>query len=63
MLYYLGQNGIDPYDQVYTDRVAMKITVETDRADGILKGLTALSAGKVKLDTLEEGFYPLRCEQ
>ena len=63
VLYFLGQNGIDPYDQVYTDRVAMKITVETDRADGILKGLTSLSAGKVKLDTLEEGFYPLRCEK
>lgn len=63
VLYYLGQNEIAPYDQAYTDRVAMKITVESDRADEILKGLTALSAGKVKLDTVEEGFYPLSCEQ
>ena len=36
VLYYLGQNGIDPRDQAYTDRVAMKITVETDRADEIV---------------------------
>ena len=63
VLYYLGQKEIAPYDQTYTDRVAMKITVESDRADEILKGLTALSAGKVKLDTVEEGFYPLSCEQ
>ena len=41
----------------------MKITVETDRADEIVRGLTALSAGKVKLDTLEEGFYPLKCSE
>ena len=59
VLYYLGQQQIEPYDQAYTDRVAMKITVEADRADEILKGLTSLSAGKVKLDTLAEGFYPL----
>ena len=63
VLYFLGQQEIEPYDQVYTDRVAMKITVESNRADAVLSGLTALSAGKVGLDTLEEGFYPISYEQ
>ena len=59
-LYYLGQMEIEPYDQVYTDRVSLTITVEADRAETILNGLTALSAGKVVLETLDEGFYPVR---
>ena len=60
VLYYLGQMEIEPYDQVYTDRVSLTITVEADRAETILNGLTALSAGKVVLETLDEGFYPVR---
>lgn len=60
VLYYLGQLEIKPYNQIYTDRVSLTITVEEDRADTVLRGLTALSAGKVILETLDEGFYPVR---
>ena len=59
VLYYLKQNKIDPYDQAYTDRVSLCITVEHERADAVTAGLVALSAGKVIITELDDGFYPL----
>jgi uncharacterized YigZ family protein len=59
VLYYLRQNRIEPYDQAYTDRVSLCITVEHERADSIMAGLTALSGGKVIMIELDDGFYPL----
>ena len=59
VLYYLKQNRIDPYDQAYTDRVSLCITVEHERADAVTAGLVALSAGKVIITELDDGFYPL----
>ena len=59
VLYYLRQNRIEPYDQAYTDRVSLCITVEHERADSIMAGLTALSGGKVVMIELDDGFYPL----
>ena len=59
VLYYLKQNKIDPYDQAYTDRVSLCITVEHERADAVTAGLVPLSAGKVMITELDDGFYPL----
>lgn len=59
VLYYLRQQKIDPYDQVYTDSVSFMITVREDEADQICEGLTALSGAKAELITVEEGFFPL----
>lgn len=63
ILYYLKQQKLTPADQVYTDRVTMKITVEEERAQQIIDGLVSLSGGKADLSTLEEGFYPLSVER
>jgi putative IMPACT (imprinted ancient) family translation regulator len=63
VLYYLKQNRIDPYDQAYTDRVSLCITVEHERADAVTAGLVALSAGKVIITELDDGFYPLPAVQ
>ena len=63
VLYYLKQNRIDPYDQAYTDRVSLCITVEHERADAVTAGLVALSAGKVVITELDDGFYPLPAVQ
>ena len=63
VLYYLKQNKIDPYDQAYTDRVSLCITVEHERADAVTAGLVALSAGKVIITELDDGFYPLPAVQ
>ena len=63
VLYYLKQNRIAPYDQVYSDRVSLKITVEEDRADGVVEDLVSLSKGTVRIQTLETGFFPIDVEK
>ena len=62
VLYYLKQQKITPYDQVYTDKVSLMITVREEEADRICCGLTALSGAAAELLTVEEGFYPLEVE-
>ena len=62
VLYYLKQQKITPYDQVYTDKVSLMITVREEEADRICGGLTALSGAAAELLTVEEGFYPLQIE-
>ena len=59
VLYYLKQQKVTPYDQVYTDKVSFMITVREDRADQICDGLTALSGATAEIITVEEGFFPL----
>ena len=59
VLYFLRQEKIAPYDQTYTDRVSLKIRVETARADEIVDKLVALSGGTVSIIELGEGFFPL----
>ena len=59
VLYFLRQEKIAPYDQTYTDRVSLKIRVETARADEIVDKLVALSGGTVSINELGEGFFPL----
>ena len=63
VLYYLKQNRIAPYDQAYSDRVSLKITVEEDRADAVVADLVSLSKGTVKIQTLETGFFPIDIEE
>ena len=58
-LYYLRQQKIEPYDQVYTDRVSFMLTVREETADQICGGLTALSGATAQLITIDEGFFPL----
>lgn len=62
ILYYLRQQKIEPYDQVYTDRVSLRITIETDRADTVAAGITSLSGNKVNTTVIEEGFFPIAAD-
>ena len=57
--YYLKQQKVAPYDQVYTDKVSFMLTIAQDRADQICEGLTSLSGGKAEILEVEEGFFPL----
>ncbi len=59
VLYYLKQQKIEPYDQVYTDKVSFMLTIREDRTDAVCDGLTALSGASAELITIEEGFFPL----
>ena len=63
VLYFLGQEKITPYDQTYTDKVSLTITVEAAVADVVMEKLTSLSGGKAEILVLDEGFYPLSAEQ
>ena len=54
VLYYLRQQKVTPYDQVYTDKVSFMLTIAQDRADQICEGLTSLSGGKAELGPLPE---------
>ena len=58
-LYYLRQQRIDPYDQVYTDSVSFMITVREEAAEQICSGITALSGATAQIITVDEGFFPL----
>ncbi len=60
LLYYLREASIEPYEQEYTENVAMKITVEAERAEEICAGITSLTGGAARMETVEEGFYPLK---
>lgn len=62
VLYYLKQQKVTPYDQVYTDKVSLMITVREDHADQICGGLTALSGAAAEIIVVEEGFFPLDVE-
>ena len=59
VLYYLKQQKVAPYDQVYTDKVSFMLTIAQDRAGQICEGLTSLSGGKAEILEIEEGFFPL----
>ena len=59
VLYYLRQQKVTPYDQVYTDNVSFMLTVSCERADAICDGLIALSGGSAEIIDVEEGFFPL----
>lgn len=59
LLYCLRQKKIDPYEQTYTDKVTMKITVEEDKADALLSELALRTNGTAQARTLEEGFFLL----
>ena len=63
VLYFLGQEKITPYDQTYTDKVSLTITVEAAVADVVMEKLTSLSGGKAEILVLDEGFYPRSAEQ
>ena len=62
VLYYLRQQKVTPYDQVYTDNVSFMLTVSCERADAICDGLIALSGGSAEIIDVEEGFFPLEVD-
>lgn len=63
VLYFLGQEKITPYDQTYTDKVSLTITVEAGDAGAVTEKLISLSGGKAEILVLDEGFYPLSAEK
>lgn len=59
LFYYLRQEKIEPYDQSYTDKVTMKITIRENNADSLLQDITVLTNGTAQVQTVEKVFFPL----
>ena len=59
VLFYLRQNGLEPGDQTYTDKVQLTVTVEESGADRFLKEMTALSSGRIVPQEAARGLLPV----
>ena len=59
VLFYLRQNGLEPGDQTYTDKVQLTVTVEESGADRFFKEITALSSGRIVPQEAARGLLPV----
>ncbi len=59
ILYYLRQEGIEPADQIYTDKVTLVLVIEETRAGQVMEKITALTNGTARIEQEPSGFYPL----
>lgn len=57
ILYALGCKGIEPTNSEYTDIVKLEILFPAEWKEELLKEFTEVSAGKAKIDILEEIYY------
>lgn len=59
ILYYMGQQGLVQESSEYTDKVRIVVLVPGEEASHFCKEVTELTAGRSKLEVLEEVFYPV----
>lgn len=59
ILYFMGQQGLTQESSEYTDKVRIIVLVPGDIAEHFCKEVTELTAGRSKLEVLEEVFYPV----
>ena len=59
ILYYMGQQGLTQESSEYTDKVRITVLVPGEDAAQFCKEVTELTAGRSKLEILEEVFYPV----
>ena len=59
ILYFMGQKGLTQESSEYTDKVRIVVLVPGEEAEHFCKEVTELTAGRSKLEVLEEVFYPV----
>lgn len=59
ILYFMGQQGLEQESSEYTDKVQLTLTVPAEKAELFVKEVTELTAGRSRLEVLEEVFYPV----
>ena len=59
ILYFMGQQGLTQESSEYTDKVRMVVLVPGEEAEHFCKEVTELTAGRSRLEVLEEVFYPV----
>ena len=59
ILYFMGQQGLTQESSEYTDKVRIVVLVPGEQACHFCKEVTELTAGRSKLEVLEEVFYPV----
>ena len=58
--YYLNEAGLAVSDEVYSDGVACGVSVPFEKEGGFLKKITDITAGRAKLERLEEVYLEER---
>lgn len=58
VLYELGQRGIEQEDSEYTDVIVLTVIVPIEDMDGFEKKITEISAGKTRVEVVEEVYFP-----
>lgn len=59
ILYFMGQQGLTQESSEYTDKVRIVVLVPGEDVTHFCKEVTELTAGRSKLEVLEEVFYPV----
>ncbi|MBO5347633.1 MAG: YigZ family protein [Lachnospiraceae bacterium] len=59
ILYFMGQQGLSQESSEYTDKVRIIVLVPGEEVEHFCKEVTELTAGRSKLEVLEEVFYPV----
>lgn len=59
ILYFMGQQGLEQESSTYTEKVQLTLLVPAQKAESFIKEVTELTAGRSKLEVLEEVFYPV----
>lgn len=57
ILYTLGGKGIEPVESQYTDIVRLVLQFPAEMKDALYKEFTEVTAGKAKIEVLEEIYY------
>ncbi|MBQ6590141.1 MAG: YigZ family protein [Lachnospiraceae bacterium] len=63
LLYELRRDGIEMGETEYGAQVTLHLTVETAKADDLIRKITALTSGAAGIETVSEGFYPVSMEE
>lgn len=57
ILYFLGQNGLEPIESEYTDAVRLRILIPRDEEERFYKEITEITLGKSKIEKICERYY------
>ncbi|MFI3172686.1 MAG: YigZ family protein [Eubacteriales bacterium] len=57
ILYELGQRGLNQEDSEYTDVIVLTVIVPIEDVDGFEKKMTEISAGKTRVEVVEEVYF------
>ncbi len=59
LLYELRREGIEMGETEYGAKVTLDLTVESTRAEQLIRTITALTSGSAEIEEIAEGFFPI----